>query len=323
MLSAAIYYWSRTMKIIKKYALAFVFLAAIPLAFGCPKTRVNSDTPEHIGAAENDNWTEISAKRDLENEIDIKLDDKFPIGEDENKKVYIRILAYHHVIDDNSPLIEDKRYKPYRTKKGDFRKQLEFLKENYKIVSTFEEGLTFSDSEECVMLTFDDGWENVYQNAFPLLKEFGIKGVFFIITDRLGKDGYMTEEQVKEMAEAGMNIGSHSCKHLDYNLCEIEKLKLDLRESREKLSAITGKDIKYFCYPGGAYRQESKVETVKAGYTAAFAYRFDLGKPGFDREAIPRIAIYESDADDVFKDKINDDLGRLEITKTSLGIRTP
>ena len=71
--------------------------------------------------------------------------------------------------------------------------------------------------EKPVILTFDDGYEDNYRDAFPLLEKYGAVGHFFLITDFINQErpGYMTWSQIEEMAAAGQRFGSHSRNHAD------------------------------------------------------------------------------------------------------------
>ena len=65
-----------------------------------------------------------------------------------------------------------------------------------------------------VVITFDDGWENQYRHAFPILRRFGLTATFFVFTTPIGKDTkLMTWEQLRELQAAGMTIGSHTRTH--------------------------------------------------------------------------------------------------------------
>src|SRR5207245_385131 len=66
-----------------------------------------------------------------------------------------------------------------------------------------------------VILTFDDGYADAYDYAFPLLKQYGMVGTFYIITDFVGRPGYLSWDQIAEMDAAGMSIGAHSLTHPD------------------------------------------------------------------------------------------------------------
>jgi peptidoglycan/xylan/chitin deacetylase (PgdA/CDA1 family) len=71
--------------------------------------------------------------------------------------------------------------------------------------------------ERPVVLTFDDGYRDAFENAFPILQKYGFVGTFFIITDRVtfGEPAYATWDQIVEMHNAGMDIQSHTRTHPD------------------------------------------------------------------------------------------------------------
>ena len=79
-----------------------------------------------------------------------------------------------------------------------------------------------------VIITFDDGNLNIYQNAFPIMHELGFVGVVYIVADHLQLNTYMDVEQLQEMADDGWEIGSHSMSHsdltVDYSIASYEIL---------------------------------------------------------------------------------------------------
>lgn len=105
-----------------------------------------------------------------------------------------------------------------------FEAQMKWLKDNgYKAVTVQEARAALMAGEDVsnlIMLTFDDGYKNNYTAAFPILKKYGFKGNFYVIGKDIGKsykqDGvkeYMDKPMLKEMHEAGMEIGSHTMSH--------------------------------------------------------------------------------------------------------------
>src|SRR5690606_32496057 len=118
---------------------------------------------------------------------------------------------------------------------------------------------------------FDDGYMDVYENAFPILQEFGFTGVAYIITSTLEKDksyGYMQERELKALLAAGWEIGSHSVTHSD-----LKKTKLgagnEVRRSKAVLEALLGVPVRSFCYPFGVANQSIKDLVLQAGYDSA------------------------------------------------------
>ncbi|MBX7236321.1 MAG: polysaccharide deacetylase family protein [Caldilineales bacterium] len=108
-----------------------------------------------------------------------------------------------------------------------------------------------------VLLTFDDGYEDIYLNAFPALAQRGMTGTFFIITDFATQDrpGYADWPQLSEMAAAGMEIGSHSRDHPNLAGKDLDYLVWQALGSKETIEAHTGAHPRILAYPAGSYDQ--------------------------------------------------------------------
>jgi peptidoglycan/xylan/chitin deacetylase (PgdA/CDA1 family) len=122
-----------------------------------------------------------------------------------------------------------------------------------------------------VMLTFDDTDEDQYTVAWPEMKKYGFKGVFFIMTVSLNrKPHYMTKEQVKELSDAGNVIGSHTWDHHNVRKYQGNDWVILIDKPTKQLEAITGKQIRYFAFPFGLWNREALPELRKRGFIAAF-----------------------------------------------------
>ncbi|GBD14875.1 Poly-beta-1,6-N-acetyl-D-glucosamine N-deacetylase [bacterium HR25] len=130
-----------------------------------------------------------------------------------------------------------------------------------------------------VILTFDDGYDDAYAHAFPLLKRYGFTATFAVVTGFLGQPGYLTWEQVREMAEAGMEIVSHTAHHVDLAAAPPEQARQELRESRAALEEALGRPVQLLVYPygepftrAGSEARERVVRLVREeGYVGALA----------------------------------------------------
>lgn len=121
-----------------------------------------------------------------------------------------------------------------------------------------------------VLLSFDDGKDNQYSNAFRILQERGLPGILYIMTVVIGQDGWVTKEQIKEMADAGFGIGSHTWDHHRVDEFTEEDLDQQLVGSRKTLEEITGKEIVDLAYPYGAWDEDGAALVERAGYRAAY-----------------------------------------------------
>jgi len=121
--------------------------------------------------------------------------------------------------------------------------------------------------EKPLIITFDDGYADNYYNAFPLLKKYGFKATFFIITDFIDqrRPDFMTWKQIEEMAQAGMEIGAHGRDHSDLKGRPLDYLVWQILGSRQTLEAH-GIEPRFFSYPFGHYDDE----VIKVLHSAHF-----------------------------------------------------
>lgn len=141
-----------------------------------------------------------------------------------------------------------------------FRQHLQYLRdEGYTTISLYDLDAALVAGAPLpakpVILTFDDGYADHYTNAFPLLREFGMTGTFFIITDRAdhGSPGYLTWPQIEAMAAAGQSIESHTKTHPDLRGRSYDFLVYELLGSLESIRAHVDQPGRMFCYPMGRY----------------------------------------------------------------------
>ncbi|HYH03143.1 MAG TPA: polysaccharide deacetylase family protein, partial [Bacillota bacterium] len=137
--------------------------------------------------------------------------------------------------------------------------------------------------EKPVIISFDDTDEEQFRIAKPEMDKYGFKGVYFIMTISIGRPRYMTKEQIKQLADEGHIIGSHTWDHhrvdryLPENTIEergVKKVVNDwdqqLAKTKTRLEEITGKPVEYFAYPFGIWSSEGIPEIQKRGYKMAF-----------------------------------------------------
>ena len=124
-----------------------------------------------------------------------------------------------------------------------------------------------------VVITFDDGWENQYRHAFPILRRFGLTATFFVFTTPIGKDDkVMTWPQLRDLQAAGMTIGSHTRTHpaLPWYHAALHN---EVAMSRTDIAQHLGRAPEFFAYPFGAWDAQSAAWARTAGYRAARTYR--------------------------------------------------
>jgi peptidoglycan/xylan/chitin deacetylase (PgdA/CDA1 family) len=176
--------------------------------------------------------------------------------------VNVPILMYHYISE--PPADADEYREDLSVSPQAFREQLQYLADNgYTPIDLYDLILAVTRQAALppkpVILTFDDGYLDHYTNAFPLLREYGFKATFFIITGWVdnGSAAHMNWAMIEEMAAAGMRMESHSKSHPDLTEAEDEEeLIWQILGSQETLAAHIGYTPRFFCYPGGRYNDE-------------------------------------------------------------------
>lgn len=161
----------------------------------------------------------------------------------------VPVFMYHSV--NEIPFAKDEQWSVYPQ---EFEKQIKYWVQNgYTgiFVSEIPQSNSFKNP---IAITFDDGYEDNYIVAYPILKKYNMKATIFVVAGMIGKENYLTKEQMKEMSDSGLvTIQSHTFSH--QNLCELdeEELEIELKQSQSILEEITQKKVTALAYPFGSY----------------------------------------------------------------------
>ena len=124
-----------------------------------------------------------------------------------------------------------------------------------------------------VILTVDDAYENFYTKAFPILQEYGFKAVVYVIEGYIGQQNYwdqaiepptmhMNWDMIREISNAGIEIGCHTISHPHLASIPFEKAKWEIFGAEKLIEKKLGKNISSFSYPFGSYN-DSVVQYCK------------------------------------------------------------
>lgn len=197
----------------------------------------------------------------------------------------IRILSYHKVTD------EEAGYMAVSLK--NFRAQMLYLKnQGYESINLHDlldrlskrgaSNLPTDASGKPIVITFDDGFKNNYENAFPIMRELGFQGTIFCVANAIGNERFpfqnpefsvhekfLSEAQIFEMIQNEFEIGSHTLNHRNLPVLNRYEKRHEILGSKVDLEKRIKKEVAFFCYPKGMYDAEA-VEVVKeAGYRGA------------------------------------------------------
>lgn len=121
-----------------------------------------------------------------------------------------------------------------------------------------------------ILITLDDGYEDNYTNAFPILWKTNMRATIFAVTDNMGKPGRLTWDEMKEMERSRLiDIQSHSRTHPNLTQLTPEQKKNEIMGSRQVIRKYLGKEAIAFSYPYGFYDQSIVDEVRQAGYSFA------------------------------------------------------
>lgn len=185
----------------------------------------------------------------------------------------VPILCYHDIKDWRPN--EKASMKQYIVPVQTFKDQMKILHDSgYKTISPDEYYAYLTTGaplpEKPVMITYDDTDLEQFTIGKTEMDKYGFKGVYFIMTISIGRPRYMSKEQIKQLADEGHTIESHTWDHNNVKKYEGDDWDIQLLKSKNTIEEITGKPVKYFAYPFGAWKPEAFPELEKRGYKAAY-----------------------------------------------------
>lgn len=188
----------------------------------------------------------------------------------------VPILCYHQIREWRGT--DSKSAKDYICPTSIFVQQMQMLKDSGYHAITADQLYNYLTTgatlpTKPVFLTFDDGDEDQYINALPILNKHGFKAMFGIMTVAIGRHGkqpYMSKAEIKDLSDKGHEVCCHTWDHHNAKKYTAADWVTQSVEPKKLLEEITGKPVKYFVYPFGLWNHEAAVELQKQKYLAAF-----------------------------------------------------
>ncbi len=227
------------------------------------------------------------------------------------------ILMYHRVAPDGHPAT-----KRWRVHPDDLEAQLRYLRDHHYSSLTFEQWRAASDRRRplpgrAVMLTFDDGYRDFPDHAMPLLNKYGFHATMFIVTDLVGASNVWDEglnetlalmdwPTIRELRSQGLELGSHTSRHLPLVTLSAADLTRDLCRSRMSFHDNLGATVRSVCYPYGLH--DATVVSLAGACGFHYGVTTDEWQASFgdDLLQLPRLEIRGTDTLSDFVAKLNE-----------------
>ncbi len=227
------------------------------------------------------------------------------------------VLMYHLI---DEPVKSSSVY----VRPDSFERQMEFLRLHRYHVVPLEKLLEDLKAGrklplKTVAITFDDGTIDNFTHAFPVLRKMKFPATIFMITSNIGRSGWLSEEDLKILDEAGITIGSHTANHAFLPELSPEEVHRELVDSKKRLETVLGHEVRLFSYPAGGVTPAIEQAVKDAGYTGAVTTNY--GKTRHAPYAMHRIKVSDSSRNlFFFWAKVS---GYARAGKKSVAYRTP
>jgi peptidoglycan/xylan/chitin deacetylase (PgdA/CDA1 family) len=192
-----------------------------------------------------------------------------PIG---RPSIQVPILMYHYIRINPDP--RDQLGFNLSVTPQDFRQQMEWLDANGYHPIDFNDLRGYLGGRnplpsKPVVLTFDDGYDDFYTEAYPVLRQHHFKAVTYVVSGFVNMGRYVSSDQLLEMDRNGIQIGSHTISHVNLVKTSGANRSRELRESKASLERLVGHSVLDFCYPSGQYDASVVQAVQEAGYETA------------------------------------------------------
>lgn len=227
----------------------------------------------------------------------------------------VPILMYHSVADDGPQELA-----PYRVSIGRFREQLRYLRRHgYHSVTLSEWAAAIAARRSLpgrpVILTFDDGYEDFIDNAWPVLKRAGFSASIFVVTDKVGHSAdwdvgvsqplrLMNWKQLQRLGEEGVEIGSHSASHADFSAISTSEVRSQGERARAALHDKLQLDVRAIAFPWGRGDEKARSALAESGYAIGLTTWGGRSTLADDPMNLPRIEVFGDDDLETFAGKV-------------------
>jgi len=201
------------------------------------------------------------------------------------------VLMYHRVLSDARPDVDPGMYVTSTA----FERHLRLLKSRYELVTIDAFGEWMAGRQQYARppcaITFDDGWRDNYDVAFPLLRRYEAPATVFLVTGWIGRDDMLDAERIAQMETYGIAFGSHTVTHALLGQVDRPTMLSELAESKTALEQYVKRPSRWFCFPKGSHNADA-CEMARQFYEGAVTVRRGLVNKHDDRFTVKRVGIH-------------------------------
>ena len=207
--------------------------------------------------------------------------------------VTLPTLMYHHIQD--KTLAQEKNQTALNVDTETFKFRMRYLKDRGYGVLGMEDLIAFFDEarvlpKKSVLLTFDDGYDDFYRNALPVLNELGIKATVFVPTGLMDNPGYLSWNEIALASSSSVLYANHTWSHKNMQTTK-EKIEFEIGTADNQLAERSLNSPKVFAYTYGLVSDWAKTYLDKLGYKLAFSTRPGSTLCKKQRLELPRVRI--------------------------------
>ena len=197
-----------------------------------------------------------------------------------------------------------------------FRRGIARLHENgYKTLSLTEAADCVRQRKlfpsRSIVITFDDGYQSVYDEALPVLRDYGMRATIFLTVGEMAAAGpasrlpslsgrsMLSWREIREMSKTGIQFGAHTLTHPDLTRLPIDRIETEIRRSKAVIEDALGEPVTCFAYPYGRYDRRSR-EIVQKYFVCACSDKLALTTQASDLYALERVDAYYLRTDRLF-----------------------
>jgi peptidoglycan/xylan/chitin deacetylase (PgdA/CDA1 family) len=158
-----------------------------------------------------------------------------------------------------------KPVRPLEEREGDFWLTIDQFEHCLDVVTRIA-----GDHSREVHITFDDGNRSDLEIALPRLRNRGLIGTFFVLADYIGRPGFLTASDILDLRRSGMAVGTHGCRHVDWQCIPDSELDRELVASRAIIADILGEPVNEIAIPFGSYSPHVLRRLSMAAYAAIY-----------------------------------------------------